>query len=105
MLLTQAKLLTDRLFSVRAQKALGLVNGTPDYTDVSGFLVPDVPARIQNYSSDGRLYAYALPTVQVSSSSYALSIHAEYACFSSTFLQGSHIPGRGCSTCTGTFHS
>ena len=57
------KLLTDRFFSVRAQKALGLVNGTPDYTEVSGFVVPDVPARIQSYSSDGRLYAYALPAV------------------------------------------
>ena len=59
----QEKLLTDRFVSVRAQKALGLVNGTPDYTEVSGFVVPDVPARIQNYSSDGRLYAYALPAV------------------------------------------
>ena len=64
MLLTlQEELLTDRFSSVRAQKALGLVNGTPDYTEVSGFVVPDVPARIQNYSSDGRLYAYALPAV------------------------------------------
>jgi len=50
-------------YAFRAQKALGLVNGTPDYTEVSGFVVPDVPARIQNYSSDGRLYAYALPAV------------------------------------------
>ena len=59
----QEKLLTDSSFSDRAQKALGLVNGTPDYTEVSGFVVPDTPARIQNYSSDGRLYAYALPAV------------------------------------------
>jgi len=50
-------------YAFRAQKALGLVNGTPDYTEVSGFVVPDAPARIQNYSADGRLYAYALPTV------------------------------------------
>ena len=50
-------------FLVRAQKALGLVNGTPDYTEVSGFVVPDTPARIQNYSADGRLFAYALSTV------------------------------------------
>ena len=56
-------LINGSFLSVRAQKALGLVNGTPDYNDVSGFVVPDVPARIQNYSSDGRLYAYALPTV------------------------------------------
>jgi hypothetical protein len=63
LLTLQEKLLIDHFFSVRAQKALGLVNGTPDYTEVSGFVVPDVPARIQNYSSDGRLYAYALPAV------------------------------------------
>ena len=50
------------IFLVRAQKSLGLVNGTPDYTEVAGFEVPDAPARIQNYSADGRLYAYALPT-------------------------------------------
>ena len=59
----QEELLTHLLFAVRAQKALGLVNGTPDYTEVPGFVVPDAPARIQNYSSDGRLYAYALPAV------------------------------------------
>ncbi|PPQ86476.1 hypothetical protein CVT24_010162, partial [Panaeolus cyanescens] len=47
----------------RAQKSLGLVNGTPDYTPVNGFIPPDVPARTQSYSEDGRLYAYALPTV------------------------------------------
>lgn len=47
---------------VRAQKSLGLVNGSPDYAPVSAFLAPDVPARTHTYSADGRLYAYALPT-------------------------------------------
>lgn len=51
---------------VRAQKSLGLVNGTPDYNPVGGFVAPDVPARTQSYSADGRLYAYALPTAWVS---------------------------------------
>ncbi|KAF8957747.1 eukaryotic translation initiation factor eIF2A-domain-containing protein [Flammula alnicola] len=50
-------------YAFRAQKSLGLVNGTPDYTAVAGFVAPDVPARTQTYSNDGRLYAYALPTV------------------------------------------
>jgi hypothetical protein len=47
----------------RAQKSLGLVNGAPDYTPVAGFMAPDVPAKTQTYSVDGRLYAYALPNV------------------------------------------
>lgn len=50
-------------YAFRAQKSLGLVNGTPDYTPVNGFVPPDVPARTHVYSEDGRLYAYALPTV------------------------------------------
>ncbi|CAA7260971.1 unnamed protein product [Cyclocybe aegerita] len=50
-------------YAFRAQKSLGLVNGTPDYTPVGGFVAPDVPARTQSYSADGRLYAYALPSV------------------------------------------
>ncbi len=49
--------------AVRAQKSLGLVSGSPDYVPVSAFVAPDVPARIYLYSADGRLYAYALPTV------------------------------------------
>ncbi|EDR11071.1 uncharacterized protein LACBIDRAFT_233034, partial [Laccaria bicolor S238N-H82] len=48
--------------AVRAQKSLGLVSGTPDYIPVAGFESPEVPARTYNYSADGRLYAYALPT-------------------------------------------
>ncbi|KAF8888252.1 eukaryotic translation initiation factor eIF2A-domain-containing protein [Infundibulicybe gibba] len=50
-------------YAFRAQKSLGLVSGTPDYTVVPGFAVPDVPARTYHYSADGRLYTYALPTV------------------------------------------
>lgn len=48
--------------AVRAQKTLGLVNGSPDYVPISAFVAPDVPARMYTYSADGRLYAYALPT-------------------------------------------
>ncbi|EGO21883.1 hypothetical protein SERLADRAFT_451892 [Serpula lacrymans var. lacrymans S7.9] len=47
----------------RAQKSLGLVGGTPNYVPVDGFQGPDVPARLYHYSSDGRLFAYALPSV------------------------------------------
>ncbi|GLB35631.1 putative functions in the early steps of protein synthesis of a small number of specific mRNAs [Lyophyllum shimeji] len=50
-------------YAFRAQKSLGLVNGTPDYDLVPGFTGPDVPARTFHYSADGRLFAYALPTV------------------------------------------
>ncbi|KAG5640917.1 hypothetical protein DXG03_006629 [Asterophora parasitica] len=50
-------------YAFRAQKSLGLVNGTPEYNPVPGFIAPDVPARTFHYSADGRLYAIALPTV------------------------------------------
>jgi len=50
----------------RAQKSLGLVGGTPDYASVRGFVDPVVPARTYQYSNDGRLFAYTLPTVYVS---------------------------------------
>ncbi|KAG0701419.1 hypothetical protein DFH29DRAFT_1069674, partial [Suillus ampliporus] len=36
---------------------------TNTYTPIEGFAAPDVPARIHHYSPDGRLFAYALPTV------------------------------------------
>lgn len=49
--------------TVRAQKSLGLVGGTPHYKPIPGFEVPDVAARSYTYSADGRLYAYTLPTV------------------------------------------
>ncbi|KAF7353882.1 Eukaryotic translation initiation factor 2A [Mycena venus] len=50
-------------YAFRAQKSIGLVGGSPDYIVAPNFEVPDVPARIYHYSADGRLYAYALPTV------------------------------------------
>ncbi|KAJ6500809.1 eukaryotic translation initiation factor eIF2A-domain-containing protein [Mycena sanguinolenta] len=50
-------------YAFRAQKSIGLVGGSPDYVVAPNFEVPDVPARIYHYSADGRLYAYALPTV------------------------------------------
>ncbi|THU92743.1 translation initiation factor eIF-2A [Dendrothele bispora CBS 962.96] len=50
-------------YAFRAQKSLGLVGGTPDYTPIPGFTNPEVPARFYSYSADGRLYAYALPSV------------------------------------------
>ncbi|KAJ7221475.1 eukaryotic translation initiation factor eIF2A-domain-containing protein [Mycena pura] len=50
-------------YSFRAQKSLGLVGGSPEYAVVPNFEVPDVPARVYNYSADGRLYAYVLPSV------------------------------------------
>jgi translation initiation factor 2A len=50
-------------YAYRAQKSLGLVNGTPTYHPVAGFISPDAPAKAMSYSADGRLYAYALPTV------------------------------------------
>ncbi|KAI0933413.1 hypothetical protein AcV5_005560 [Taiwanofungus camphoratus] len=49
-------------YSYRAQKAIGLVGGTPSYETLDNFQAPDVPARTYQYSPDGRLYAYAIPT-------------------------------------------
>jgi len=48
--------------TVRAQKSLGLVGGTPNYETLDNFQAPDVPARTYHYSPDGRLYAYAVPS-------------------------------------------
>ncbi|EIW85798.1 translation initiation factor eIF-2A [Coniophora puteana RWD-64-598 SS2] len=50
-------------YAFRAQKALGLVGGSPNYTPVEGFTSPDTAARMFTYSPDGRLFAYALPAV------------------------------------------
>ncbi|KAG6915822.1 hypothetical protein DXG01_009655 [Tephrocybe rancida] len=61
-------------YAFRAQKSLGLVNGTPDYELISGFVGPDVPARTFHYSADGRLFAYALPTVYVNRNLFERSI-------------------------------
>ncbi|PSR79531.1 hypothetical protein PHLCEN_2v6992 [Hermanssonia centrifuga] len=49
-------------YAFRAQKRLGLVGGTPNYDTLDSFEGPDVPARTYQYSSDGRLFAYAVPT-------------------------------------------
>ncbi|KII89455.1 hypothetical protein PLICRDRAFT_91818 [Plicaturopsis crispa FD-325 SS-3] len=49
-------------YAYRAQKSLGLVGGTPNYEPVEGFVGPTVAARMSRYSTDGRLFAYALPT-------------------------------------------
>ncbi|KAH9857459.1 translation initiation factor eIF-2A [Lenzites betulinus] len=49
-------------YAYRAQKSTGLVGGTPDYNPIDSFPQPDVPTRTFKYSSDGRLFAYAIPT-------------------------------------------
>ncbi|KAI6037374.1 eukaryotic translation initiation factor eIF2A-domain-containing protein [Pisolithus microcarpus] len=68
-------------YAFRAQKRLGLVHGTPCYTPVKGFTDPGVPARTYQYSNDGRLFAYTLPTsVKI--------FHAE----SATLVQELNIP-------------
>ena len=46
----------------RAQKTFGLVGGTPTYDSIDSFQAPEVPARTYQYSADGRLFAYAIPT-------------------------------------------
>ena len=56
-------LVSDDLPSaVRAQKNFGLVGGTPNYDPIDAFQAPEVPARTYQYSSDGRFFAYAVPT-------------------------------------------
>ncbi|KAI0628839.1 translation initiation factor eIF-2A [Trametes polyzona] len=49
-------------YAYRAQKSTGLVGGTPDYQPIDSFKQPEVPTRTFKYSSDGRLFAYAIPT-------------------------------------------
>jgi len=49
-------------YAYRAQKSLGLVGGSPNYEPIEHFQAPDVPARTYQYSADGRLYAYAIPS-------------------------------------------
>ncbi|EIN07884.1 translation initiation factor eIF-2A [Punctularia strigosozonata HHB-11173 SS5] len=48
-------------YAFRAQKSLGLVGGTPDYAPLEAFKAPESAARTYQYSSDGRLFALALP--------------------------------------------
>ncbi|KAG9016368.1 hypothetical protein FRB90_003118 [Tulasnella sp. 427] len=48
--------------SVRAQKSLGLVGGAPDYNVLEGYPPPEATARTYKYTSDGKLFAVALPS-------------------------------------------
>ncbi|KDQ59846.1 hypothetical protein JAAARDRAFT_126728 [Jaapia argillacea MUCL 33604] len=51
-------------YAFRAQKSLGLVNGSPNYDPVEAFQAqaPEGPSRLYQYSADGRLFALAIPT-------------------------------------------
>ncbi|KIJ32447.1 hypothetical protein M422DRAFT_213804 [Sphaerobolus stellatus SS14] len=49
-------------YAFRSQKQLGLIGNGPSYAPVDGFEKPDATARICEYSRDGKLFAYVLPT-------------------------------------------
>ncbi|KZT18898.1 translation initiation factor eIF-2A [Neolentinus lepideus HHB14362 ss-1] len=49
-------------YAFRAQKSVGLIDGSPNYEPVPGFQTPETTARVYQYSPDGRLWALALPT-------------------------------------------
>ncbi|KAA1475845.1 translation initiation factor eIF-2A [Dentipellis sp. KUC8613] len=49
-------------YAYRAQKSMGLVNGSPTYEPVGNFQSPEVAGRTYQYSPDGRLFAYAIPS-------------------------------------------
>ncbi|KAI0081480.1 translation initiation factor eIF-2A [Panus rudis PR-1116 ss-1] len=49
-------------YAFRAQKRMGLVGGTPNYTPLDSFKSPEAPARTYKYSPDGRLFAYTVPS-------------------------------------------
>ncbi|KAH9915267.1 translation initiation factor eIF-2A [Epithele typhae] len=49
-------------YAFRAQKSFGLVGGSPSYDAIDSFQAPEVAARTYQYSADGRLFAYAIPT-------------------------------------------
>jgi hypothetical protein len=49
-------------FTVRTQKSVGLVGGTPTYHPIEAFQPPDSAARTYQYSLDGRLFALAVPS-------------------------------------------
>lgn len=49
-------------YAFRSQKQLGLIANAPSYVPVDGFEKPDATARIYEYSLDGRLFAYVVPT-------------------------------------------
>ena len=48
--------------TVRSQKSVGLVGGTPTYHPIEAFQPPDSAARTYQYSPDGRLFALAVPS-------------------------------------------
>jgi hypothetical protein len=48
--------------AVRAQRAVGLVSGSPTYDPIEAFEAPDATARTYQYSPDGRLFALAVPS-------------------------------------------
>ncbi|KAI0035007.1 eukaryotic translation initiation factor eIF2A-domain-containing protein [Vararia minispora EC-137] len=63
-------------YAFRAQKSLGLVNGSPSYEPVEGFQAPSTTARTYQYSPDGRLFATALPSgVQIYQAEGATLLH------------------------------
>lgn len=49
-------------YAVRAQKDFGIALSAPIYAPVDAFVKPDVHVRQFQYSSDGHLFAYTLPT-------------------------------------------
>ena len=55
-------LFTDSSLVVRSQKSVGLVGGSPTYELVEAFEAPVVTTRTYKYSSDGRLFALAVPS-------------------------------------------
>ncbi|KAF8514706.1 eukaryotic translation initiation factor eIF2A-domain-containing protein [Hysterangium stoloniferum] len=49
-------------YAFRSQKQLGLVGGTPSYEAIDGFHKPETTTRTYQYSPDGKVFAYAVPT-------------------------------------------
>lgn len=61
---------TKEQYAFRAQKSLGLVGGAPDYKVLEGYPPPEATARTYKYTSDGKLFAVALPScVRISNAS------------------------------------
>ena len=48
--------------SVRAQRSIGLVSGSPTFDPIEAFQAPDTTARTYHYSPDGRHFALAVPS-------------------------------------------
>ncbi len=60
----------SHFFTVRTQKSVGLVGGTPTYDSIGAFQAPDSTARTYQYSPDGRFFALAVPSGCVKSRSF-----------------------------------